>query len=82
MPVPHEPINVAEVLELFGCATDEASRLRLRAGLDAIQSAMQTRMRSPLRPAEFVKAKALADASISAREILAAVDAAIRTQPR
>ncbi|ARP83253.1 hypothetical protein CAL12_22145 [Bordetella genomosp. 8] len=80
--MPPEHIDVAEILALFGCAADEASRLRMHAELDAIQKCMLLRMRTPLRPQEFAKAKAMADASISAREILAAVDAVLSTSSR
>ncbi|CAM3768671.1 hypothetical protein BOSP111201_24490 [Bordetella sputigena] len=76
MALPPEPIDVAEVLRSFGCAADQKSWLSMRSEVDAIQQAMQTLMRVQLRPGEFAKAKALADASTAARAILAVLDTA------
>jgi hypothetical protein len=77
-----EPIDAAEILRLFGCPADQESWLRMRSEVDAIQQAMQTLMRVQLRPREFAKAKALADASTAARAILAVLDTATTSDTR
>lgn len=69
-----EPIDVAEILSLFGYPADQESWMHLRSEVDAIQQSMRTLMRIQLRPGEFAKAKALADASAAAQAILAVLD--------
>lgn len=82
MALPPEPVDVAEILRLFGCPADQESWLSMRSQVDTIHQAMQTLMRSQLRPGEFAKAKALAEASTAARAILAVVDTATTANTR
>ncbi|HTJ98586.1 MAG TPA: hypothetical protein VL522_03130 [Bordetella sp.] len=65
----HADIN--EILELFGCPADEEGRRSMLDEMRGIEQAARGLMRTHLRPGEFSKIAALAEASTAAQAILA-----------
>jgi hypothetical protein len=63
--------DIDEILELFGCPTDEESRRSVLDEMCGIEQAARGLMRTHLRPSEFSKVAALAEASTAAQAILA-----------